>query len=121
MPYIKNQKFDAIFLSNIFDYIHEWKFDYANIFSKDLMYYTPQQIEFFNICNDLMGLLNPSGKLQVHYVLGGNIQQNYQKISIENLFNFLAKHNEKFEISTIELSNGGPIIIENSEKEISGN
>ena len=111
LPFVKDKKYDAIFLSNIYDYIYEWKRKKPE--NEELLnYYSPQQIEFFNICKGLIKSLNTNGILQVQYGFT-NVQTQISKYVFQEIF----KDCQVYDIRTRE---GGPVIIQNTplEKEM---
>lgn len=109
LPYIKDEKYDAIFLSNIYDYVDTWQRKKIEQDSK-FKYYSSQQIEFFNICNGLLNSLNPNGILQVQYGF------NYVRREVAKMtFGYIFEDYQVYDIPTN--SGGGPVIIQNSPRE----
>ena len=108
LPFVKDKEYDAIFLSNIYDYIDEWKRNPPK--NEELLnYYSPQQIEFFEICKGLINSLSPNGILQAQYGFH-NLSTYASKYVFEEFF----KEYKVYEIRTRE---GGPVIIQNTPRE----
>ena len=110
LPLVKNKKYDAIFLSNIYDYIDEWKhLQSQKNNDESLRFYSAQQIEFFKICKGLLNSLNPNGILQVQY--GFNyMQTNASTYVFAELF-------KDYKVYNIPTREGGPVIIQNRPRE----
>ena len=103
--YIKDEKYDAVFLSNIFDYVADW--EEKSIENKEaLKSYTPQEVEFFNICQGLLNSLNPNGILQVQYRYGDKSTMHAKRL--------FEKHFKNYKVSRILTIEGGPVIIHNT-------
>ena len=110
---VGDKKYDAIFLSNIYDYVDKWKRKQPK--DEELLNkYTPQQIEFFDICKGLLNSLNPNGTLQVQYGFT-NAQTLKAKWEFEEVF-------KDYQVYRIRTKEGGPVIIQNTprEKEMEG-
>ena len=105
LTYVKNNKYDAIFLSNIFDYVESW--EEKTVENKELLkLYLPQEVEFFNICQGLLNSLNPNGILQVQYGFGDNSTMRAKRL--------FEKYFKDYKVSRILTLSGGPVIIHNT-------
>ena len=111
IPLIDNERFDAIFLSNVYDYVDEWSDVDKQVGFSNLTFHSDQQRQFFNICNDFMNLLNPNGVLQVDYAYD-NMHLNSLKYMFSSVF-------DRYDVYDIKTGDGGPIIIQKPDEMIS--
>lgn len=109
------KKFDVILLSNIYDYIGDWKINHNKEESVLLPndHFSPQQKEYFAVCNRFLQALNPNGFIQVHH--------SWNKAALECTGSIFEEVFDKYKVMKIETSlGGGPIIVQNIslEKEL---
>ena len=109
-----DKKYDVIVLSNIYDYIDDWRVRHKRedsvLMSND--WFSPQQKEYFATCKRFFNALNPNGFLQV--------QHSWDKTALICTGGIFEELFDKFKVMEIETSmGGGPIIVQNTllEKE----